>query len=248
MEAGNTVNPIQWEVVEKVISPYRLESYLEDSANRNELAIALYEWNNELSAAFWELISLLEVGLRNTIDQKLEERSRRLGREAHWIFDESGELGRRDKAEKNLYPYRDIYSAIGRVRRNEKPVSPQQIISETSLGFWHQLVSSKSLSIWPDLAGAFPYAPSRDQSYISELVQDLRKLRNRISHHHKLQRKSIEQGELLILELAKAIDPEFSIWLKRVSKIEIVLQNRPILRESEKFSRVRRLKALLGLR
>lgn len=229
MEAGNGVNPIQWEVVERVISPHRLESYLDESENRNELALALYEWNNELSAAFWELISLLEVGLRNTIDLKLEERSRRIGRESHWIFDESGELGRRDNAQENLYPYRDIFSAIGRVRRNEKNVSPQQIISETSLGFWHQLVSNKSLSIWPDLASAFPYAPSRDQGYISELVQDLRKLRNRISHHHKLQRMSIERGELLILELAKAIDPEFSIWLKRVSKIEIVLQNRPIL-------------------
>ena len=248
MEAGKSVNPIQWEVVERVISLHRLESYLDESANGNELALALYEWNNELSAAFWELISILEVGLRNTIDQKLEERSRRMGRMTHWIFDESGELGRRDNAQENLYPYRDIYSAIGRVRRNEKPVSPQQIISETSLGFWHQLVSNKSLSIWPDLASGFPYAPSRDQSYISELVQDLRKLRNRISHHHKLQRKSIERGELLILELAKAIDPEFSIWLKRVSKIDMVLQNRPILGKSVKISRVRRLRALLGLR
>lgn len=248
MEAGKSVNAIPWEVVERVISPHRLESYLRDSVDRRELALALYEWNNELSAAFWELISLLEVGLRNTIDQKLEERSRRLGRDTHWIFDESGELGRRDNAEKNLYPYRDIYSAIGRVRRNEKPVSPQQIISETSLGFWHQLVSSKSLSIWPDIAGAFPYAPSRDQSYIAELVQDLRKLRNRISHHHKLQAKSIERGELLILELAKAIDPEFSIWLKRVSKIEIVLHNRPTPGKRVKISLARRLKALLRLR
>ena len=232
MEAANSVNPIQWEVVERVISPHRLESYLDESANRKELALALYEWNNELSSAFWELISLLEVGLRNTLNQKLEERSRGLGREMHWIFDENGELGRREDEQENIYPYRDIYSAIGRVRRNEKPVSPQQIISETSLGFWHQLVSSKSLAIWPDLAGAFPFAPSRDQSYISELVKDLRKLRNRISHHHRLHPKSVERGELMILELAKAIDPDFSVWLEEISSIGEVKERQPRLERS----------------
>jgi len=227
LEAGNSVNQIPWEVAQKIISPDRLESYIVQSHGDRELAVSLYRWNNELSAALWELISLVEVGLRNTIDKKLEERSRRLGRERYWIFDETGELGRREDANENKYPYRDIYTAIGRVRRNEKLVSPQQIISETTLGFWQQLVSSKSLAIWPDLAGAFPFAPSRDQSYISELVKDLRTLRNRISHHHRLAPRAVEQGELIILELSKAIDPDFSLWLEGISSIGEVKGRQP---------------------
>ncbi len=221
------VNSLPWEVAERVISLHRLESYLQNSEGEKELAISLYQWNSELSIALWQLISFLEVALRNTIDLQLSKRSQKNGRYTHWIFDENGELGRRESFDQSLNPYREIYKAIDRVRKNGKEITPQQVISETSLGFWHQLVSNRKLAIWPDLAGAFPSAPSRDQSYISELIKDLRKLRNRISHHHRLHPKSVEQGELMILELAKAIDPDFSLWLAEISSIGEVKGRQP---------------------
>jgi hypothetical protein len=52
-------------------------------------------------------------------------------------------------------------------------------------------------------------------------------LRNRISHHHKLQAANITHGEAVILELARAIDPDFSLWLQSISKIEMVLKSHP---------------------
>jgi hypothetical protein len=107
-------------------------------------------------------------------------------------------------------------------------LSPQQVISETSLGFWQQLVSAKMRNLWPDLASAFPYAPSRDQKYVSELIKDFRALRNRISHHHKLHLKTIERGESMICELAKAIDPDFEAWLRSISKVDQVLGRLPV--------------------
>lgn len=227
MEVENTVNLVSWSVIEKAVSPHRLESYLADVDGNLELAIALYQWNIEMSAVLWKLISILEVSLRNAINVQLTLRSERRGLSSHWIFDEKGELGNRNSYSENKRPFRDVHTAIGRVRKNSKPVTAQQVISETSLGFWHQLVSSKRLNIWPDLAGAFPYAPSRDQKYVAELVRDLRKLRNRISHHHRLHTQTIRSSEAAIFELAKAIDPDLSNWLEGISTVNLLWERQP---------------------
>jgi len=222
------VNGDLWAVVEEKISPQRLASYLREANGDQDRAVCLYEWNNNLSASLWQLLSILEVGVRNSIDSKMRERQLRLHRKEHWIFDDYLELGRQRTGSGNSnQPYRDIESAIARVQKNGKPLTPSQIISETSFGFWNQLVGKRNKFLWPDLAGAFPNAPTRDQKYVSTLFSDLRDIRNRISHNHKLHPKSVEAGELMILELAKAINPDFAEWLQSMSRIAEVKDSRP---------------------
>jgi hypothetical protein len=221
-------NIYPFEIVEEKISAPRLRPYLQACEGDSKKAILLYEWNNSLSAALWELIAILEVGIRNTIDTKMSERHLRLGREGHWIFDVSHELGSSpNKGLDSKKPFEEVEQAIARVRRNKKPLVPSQIISETSFGFWNQLVSKKQGFLWPDLASGFPYAPSRDQRYISILFTDIRDLRNRISHHHRLQNPAIERGELIILEMAKALHPEYCDWLMSVSRVSQIQSQRP---------------------
>jgi len=59
-----------------------------------EMAVQLYRWNSELSAAYWEAIAYVEVALRNLIDEKMTLRQHSLGRGTHWIFDDFFELAR----------------------------------------------------------------------------------------------------------------------------------------------------------
>ncbi len=210
-------------VVEEMISPQRLASYLVESEGNREKAIQLYQLNNQLSVALWEILSLLEVGLRNSLDKHMLLRQSKLGRLEHWIFDDYFELGRnRYSSEISQQPYKDIARAINQVRKNGKLLTPSQIISETPFGFWNQLVGSRNKFLWPDLASAFPYAPTRDQKYISTLFSDLRDIRNRISHHHKLHNNAVERGELMILELAKALHPDFADWISSQSRVSEV--------------------------
>lgn len=228
MDSDNTVNRISWDVVNEKISPQRLASFLENAGGNRDLAIKLYEWNNEFSSALWQLISLLEVALRNSIDKKMCDRQIALGRSEHWIFDDRFELGRsREDAIKHQQPYKDIDRAIRQVQKNGKKLTPSQIISETPFGFWNQLIGKKNQFLWPDLAGAFPYAPSRDQKYISTLFSDIRDIRNRISHHHKLHSPTIQNGEFMVLELAKSLHPEFADWLSEQSRVGHVFSKKP---------------------
>lgn len=48
-------------------------------------ALALYEWNATVAAAFHHDLGHLEIGLRNAYDHALSSRDRRGDR--HWVFD-----------------------------------------------------------------------------------------------------------------------------------------------------------------
>lgn len=112
------VNHDLWAVVEEKISTQRMAGYLTESNGDRARAVELYEWNNNLSASLWQLISILEVGVRNSLDAKMRERQNRLHRKEHWIFDDYFELGRkRFESEKSRQPFRDIESAIARVQK-----------------------------------------------------------------------------------------------------------------------------------
>jgi len=48
----------------------RFRAYLEVTAGEHARAVALYNWNAEISAAFLEVIYHLEVLMRNAIDRQ----------------------------------------------------------------------------------------------------------------------------------------------------------------------------------
>lgn len=59
--------------IQKYLSEKRLEQYTDYCNNDLEKALKLYQLNLRLSGAFMPLISMLEVSLRNTIDQIMED-------------------------------------------------------------------------------------------------------------------------------------------------------------------------------
>jgi|GEM_PF-840514 len=218
-----------WEFTIKHFTLYRMNTYLRSSLGNYERAVALYRWNSELASAYWEAIAYIEVALRNLLDRKMTQRQIFLGRGRHWIFDDNYELGRsKDPSMAPSQPFKEIADAMGRVRKNRKPLTPDQIISELSFGFWHQLVSKKQLFLWPELASGFVNAPSRRQSYISNLTLDIRDLRNRIGHHHRLGSNAIENGFHIINQLADSIDRDLVVWIGSNSRINELLKTNPM--------------------
>ena len=55
-----------------VISAPRFATYLQARANRPDLALALYRWNLEVSAAFMGPLHLCEITLRNGVAESIE--------------------------------------------------------------------------------------------------------------------------------------------------------------------------------
>ena len=58
-------------IIERIISKERLQPYLTHHKNEQEKAIQHYKSNILVSEAFYPLLSILEIGLRNSIDFQL---------------------------------------------------------------------------------------------------------------------------------------------------------------------------------
>ncbi|MBS9375979.1 hypothetical protein GON09_005000 [Rhodococcus sp. B50] len=57
--------------VTKHLHPVRLSTYTSRCGNDPYLALELYKWNLQLSAAFQQVLAVTEVALRNAIDEQL---------------------------------------------------------------------------------------------------------------------------------------------------------------------------------
>lgn len=218
-----------WEFYEFHFGAARLKHYLTECGGDQDQAKLLYEWNSDISAAFWESLGHLEVGLRNAIDRQMNARHAAKGRTGHWIFDEVRELGRDAGrgTRRHAYPYADIDTAISRVRKNRMPMDSGQVISEISFGFWHQMVSKSQMFLWPDLAAAFPSMKGRNQTLVSTKVGALRDLRNRIGHHHRIWASDLEKKFDDLIALAGYIEPDFGRWIQSESQVPHLLLKQP---------------------
>jgi hypothetical protein len=67
--------------VEQWLSRPRLGTYLRSAGNDQDRALALYEWNAELSAAVMRDLAHLEVALRNAYDRAFDKH---WNGSAHW--------------------------------------------------------------------------------------------------------------------------------------------------------------------
>jgi hypothetical protein len=81
--------------LERLFSAERLSTYLAHCNGDFAAAVEMYRWNSAIAAAFWEPIGHLEVALRNTLDDRLAARHRRLGRPGSWLDDPARELSGR---------------------------------------------------------------------------------------------------------------------------------------------------------
>jgi hypothetical protein len=165
--------------IEKIISSERLAPYLRHHNNDFEKAVEHYKANIEVSEAFYPLISILEVGLRNSIDYQL---SRKFN-DDNWF--ENNEFIR------IVTPYQidNISEARKLIHREKKIITPGKIVAELSFGFWTSLFDAKfEMTLWKNLRLAFPNCPKniRKRRTMSSKFNGIRKLRNRIFHHESI--------------------------------------------------------------
>jgi len=222
------VNSLEWAFYERHFAAARLQHYLVECGGDAAAAMRLYEWNAEISSAFWESLSFLEVAFRNAIDGQMTTIHTKKGRAEHWIFDDAHELGRDGQGPgKHSYPFEDVATAMRRVRNNNMPLSSGQVISEISFGFWHQMVSRRQRFLWPDLVAAFPNSPNRRQDTIHDPVASLRDFRNRIGHHHRIWSLPIADKYYELLDVASYIDADLPAWIECRSRVIAILARRP---------------------
>jgi hypothetical protein len=93
------------------------------------LALDLYEWNLELSAAFWEVVAVVEVVTRNAMHDRVTS-----AYGARW-YDNTAILD-----DRSLGVIREAKRRASRGLARSTPLSPGKVVSEMSFGAWVSLL------------------------------------------------------------------------------------------------------------
>ena len=154
--------------IDRTITKERLTRYLGATRQDVSKALALYEYNVQLSEGLYGLLHGLEVAIRNA--------------EHYALTISYGTPAWYDLAPLSQY-WRD---QLDRAKAQPGVAGkPGKVVAELTFGFWVDLLkNSNHMSIWVGrkLYTAFPNGP-RDRKFIHGRLKAAQLLRNRISHH-----------------------------------------------------------------
>ncbi|KER01963.1 Abi family protein [Photorhabdus temperata] len=174
-----------------------------------EQCLGLYLWNKQLASTFLPVIQIIEVSLRNAIYQSwIKHAKEEIERTfSPYLWPEKKQaidtlwFKTAMTAQNNKIANRNIITAENQLRKEGKPLTPENYIAKLTLGFWVSLVDKKFdiqqqsyLSLWPHLRGrVFPYARTQKETPLSinsigNELKEINNLRNRLSHHEPLWR------------------------------------------------------------
>ncbi len=189
-------------LIEKYISEARFSKY----KNLDE-----YEENLFFSKKSYIPLSILEVALRNAIDNLLTQK---VGEQWH----EDASFLTRDSQFK-------VQQVKEMLQKRRESTSREKIIAELSFGFWVNLFKKpydKKLRI-KDLKKVFPNLPSKQEKLMNREViyrelNHIRNFRNRVFHYEKVINKDNYNTVLSeIEEILNYFDTELNTFAKRLN-------------------------------
>lgn len=200
----------QW-TLQQLLSHARMTPYLSTTGGDWDRAVALYDWNTTVAAAFFESIHYLEVGLRNALD---DAASTRLG--TNWLAPASAVLTPRSRK-----------AVVIALNHAGGPTAPRgKVVAELPFGFWWSLLADEyNRRLWqPALQHAFE-GPIRRRTLHAEL-DDLRRLRNRIAHHEPIHTRNLEPDFARVLDIAARVGTALGEHIAATSRVPAILTAR----------------------
>lgn len=166
--------------------------------------MALYEWNAEVSAAFWRTLGHVEVLVRNALHRELTAWSRKHHGTDRWYLAIDPIV--------NVQTRRDIAEARRRGTRTGRAEAPGRVVAELNLGFWRFLLARRyDGTLWRYcMYRAFG---GKRRADVEHAVSQLHLLRNRIGHHEPIHNRPLEDLRELALEVAGWIDTGARDWI-----------------------------------
>lgn len=206
-------------IVERIISKERMEPYLRHHKNDFSKAISHYKSNILISEAFYPLLAILEVGLRNSIAFQLSKRFN----DKHWYENpEFVKIASRFQIDR-------ISEARKNILSEKKEVTSGRVISELSFGFWTSLFDTKfEMTLWKSLRLSFPNCPKqiRKRKTMSSKFNGIRRLRNRIFHHEAItwNLEVLNSYKLEIIDGIEWLDKGLLDWIVELNHIDETIE------------------------
>lgn len=176
---------MEYSKLEYYLSPPRLQRFLRASGNSKTKAQKLYRVNLRVSQAFYPVLNLFEIFLRNTINHHVSSHFSN----PNWIVSEkTGFMSDLSLAPSRYFLKTSIQKAEITIRRKGSAITPGKVIAEQSLGFWTRLFDTHHYRlIGGSPIHAFPHKPAQaNRNLINQKLNKVREFRNRIYHNEPI--------------------------------------------------------------
>lgn len=205
-----------------LLSNSRLTSYNFNNADES-VALERYLYNIELSKAFYPILSILEVSLRNRLSEAIDKTIK-----SNWLIHE---LSSQDILFDN--EYKKLQEAKSKLLKKRKDITKDHLIAELSLGFWIHLCTKKyKAQLWHKknffrtVFADYPNFTEFDKlSKVFPLLQLTLTLRNRIFHHESILNNpnGIENCYDSMRKLLGYISQDSLLYLDRICTVKKLL-------------------------
>jgi hypothetical protein len=156
------------------LSTPRFNVYLAKTNNNFGRAYQLYKTNIELSEAFYPILSVLEISLRNAVHETLKN----YFQDEYWF---------KNKLPVEFLPF--VSDATQKLSKRHKNITADKIVAELTFGFWDRLFNRNYTGLlWKPLRTIFKNTPKqlRQRDTIADALYRIRTLRNRIYHYEPI--------------------------------------------------------------
>lgn len=204
------------EALERLISAKRFSTYLKAAGFQAHHALELYLYNARLAKAFLFPLHVLEIMLRNAVDEVLSARF-----STDWHLDAG--LHRILTPESRA----TLDKAVSRAEK-ARASSKDDVIARLTFDFWSNLFRPHyDRAIWQ--TGMKCLLPNTviTRARFKPLVMDINLLRNRIAHHEPIFAMDVSNQYKRILTAIDHRSPQAAQWLKAHATVNKVMRTKP---------------------
>jgi hypothetical protein len=182
-------------------------------------ASLLYAGNIKLSESLYPSLAIAEIVLRNAINRQLKF----LFGTPDWYLYLS-----QDPVLADLQP--SIDKAQTYILDRQEALTADKMVAELTFGFWVTLFNRAYEEVlWKQLRLTFAHLPKADRqrATVSVVLNDVRKLRNRVYHNEPIcwRLAQLQQQHQKVLQLIGWVEPEALVWLQQLDRFSTVLDS-----------------------
>lgn len=204
------------------ISEPRFATYLQSCANDRDAALALYQWNLKISAAFMVPLHILEITIRNAAASALGQ-----VHTPNWPWNR-GFIRSLPNPKDKYSPQSNLLSVAARQPTVGK------VVADLNFVFWQKIFTERhDDKLWrAHIFNLFPHAPNHAsfrilRKTIHDDLADIRILRNRIAHHEPIFSRNLDEDYNKMLKLISWRDQTTADWTDNIQTVTRQLTQRP---------------------
>jgi hypothetical protein len=221
-------------------SDARVNRYLVATGNSKSGAVKLYKSQLKVSQAFHPLLGVLEVDLRNRLNDTLAS----YFADPNWIINQKTGFmvdhsltfiyKKTGRQKTNNFLLKEIENAERRLRKSGTLITSGKIIAEQTLGFWtdlfevhhYRLLKGKPIQIFKTL----PTGHGRKE--VIDELDKIRRFRNRIYHNepicfvgNTIDFTNTFEVHKSVLKILTWIDPELVKFISALDKVNKIIDS-----------------------